>query len=175
MDAKTKRRLLAVRLIKQKQRPAFVRVESWRYKRVHPSWRQARGIDSKTRRKTKNGVKSPEVGYKVPNAIRYLHPSGLKDILITHKEDLEGLSPKVHGVRIAKKLGAKKRIDLIEYARDKGFHILNIGISKEELSEIEKVQPEEKVKESSKKAQIEKIKTKGEKSPETEEEAPKEE
>ena len=60
------KRLFELRKKMKKQRPSFHRVESWRYKRVKTSWRKARGIDSKTRRKNKSGVKSPSVGYRTP-------------------------------------------------------------------------------------------------------------
>ena len=56
------KRLMELRKRMNKKRPSFRRVESWRYKRVKDSWRKARGIDSKTRKKKKSGVKSPTVG-----------------------------------------------------------------------------------------------------------------
>jgi large subunit ribosomal protein L32e len=169
MDAKTKARLLAIRTQKRKIQPRFVRDECWRYKRVSPSWRRARGIDSKTRRKTKNGVVSPQIGFGTPKAVRGLHPSGLEDVLISKKEDLTGLSTKVHGIRVASKLGAKKKIELIEFAREKGFRILNIGLSREDLTDLEVVESSTATKTSAKQAQIEKLKNKSkeeEKAPE---------
>ena len=45
------KRLMELRKNMNKKRPSFRRVESWRYKRVKDSWRKARGIDSKTRKK----------------------------------------------------------------------------------------------------------------------------
>ena len=144
MDLKTKERLLRIRKTKQQQRPSFVRVESWRYKKLKKSgWKKQRGIDNKTRRKTKSGVKSPEPGYRSPKKIRNLHPSGLEDILVMHKEDLESLSPKKHGLRIAHRLGNRKKLDLIEFAREKGFKILNVSISKRDLTELEQPLDEE--------------------------------
>lgn len=170
MDTNTKNRLLAVRAEKKKNQPPFVRMESWRYKRVKSSWRRCKGIDNKTRKKYNNGIVAPDVGYRTPNEVRDLHPCGLEDVLILHKEDLEKLSPEVHGIRISARLGAKKKVDLIEFARGKGFRILNIGLSKKELTDIEKAEEEpEEESSSSKKAQIEKIKSKGKS-----EEAPKE-
>jgi len=52
------KRLIGLRKKINKKRPSFRRVESWRYKRVKDSWRKARGIDSRTRIKSKSGVKS---------------------------------------------------------------------------------------------------------------------
>ena len=132
-----KNRLLELRKIKKRKNPKFRRVESWRYKRVKDSWRKARGIDSQTRKKTKSGVKSPSVGYRGPKKIRGLHPSGYEEVRVTSIEDLEGLSNKKHAIKISGKLGTKKRIPLVEYAQNRGFRILNMGISQRELESFE--------------------------------------
>ena len=135
MSNSEKLRLLRIREMKKKQRPSFVRNESWRYKKLAKSgWRKQRGIDNKTRRKTKNGVRSPEPGFRGPRSVRNLHPSGLEDVLIMHISELDKLDTKIHGVRIAKRLGARKRLALVEEARDRGFNVLNIGLSKIKLA-----------------------------------------
>jgi len=132
-----KKRLIEKRKKMKNKRPSFRRVESWRYKRVKDSWRKARGIDSKTREKRKSGVKSPNVGYRSPKKVRGIHPSGYEEVQVIHKKDLEELNPKVHAIKIARRLGARKRIPLIDYAQHKGFKILNLGISQQELDELE--------------------------------------
>ncbi|TXT58343.1 MAG: 50S ribosomal protein L32e [Promethearchaeota archaeon] len=132
-----KEKLLELRKKMKKKRPKFRRVESWRYKRVKDSWRRAKGIDSQTRKKTKSGVKMPNVGYRTPKEIRGLHPSGYEEVRVITKDDLDGLSPKKHALKISGRLGAKKRIGLIEYAQNRGFKILNLGISQRELEELE--------------------------------------
>jgi len=133
----TQKRLLELRKKNNKKRPSFRRVESWRLKRVKDSWRKARGIDSKTRRKTKTGVKSPTVGYRNPKKVRGLHPSGYEEVRIFNKNDLVGLNNKKHAIRISGKLGAKKRISLIDYVQNRGFKVLNVGISQRELASLE--------------------------------------
>lgn len=133
----TQKRLLELRKKNNKKRPSFRRVESWRLKRVKDSWRKARGIDSKTRRKTKTGVKSPTVGYRNPKKVRGLHPSGYEEVRIFNKNDLVGLNNKKHAIRISGKLGAKKRISLIDHVQNRGFKVLNVGISQRELASLE--------------------------------------
>ena len=134
-----KERLLEIRKRMKKKRPSFRRVESWRYVRVKDSWRKARGIDSQTRKKTKTGVRSPSVGYRSPKKIRGLHPSGYKEVRINNKNDMEmlNLSPKKHAIKISGRLGSKKRLDLIDYAQKRNFHVLNLGISQKEMEEFE--------------------------------------
>jgi len=131
------RRLFEIRKKMKKQRPSFNRVESWRYKRVKASWRKARGIDSKTRRKNKAGVKSPSVGYRTPKKIRGIHPSGYEEVRVFTMKDLDKLNKNKQALKISSKLGAKKRIMLVEAAQRKGFKVLNLGISQQELESFE--------------------------------------
>ncbi|MFX1392541.1 MAG: 50S ribosomal protein L32e [Promethearchaeota archaeon] len=138
MDQTTKR-LLKLRKKMDKKRPSFKRVESWRYVRVKDSWRKARGIDSQTRKKTKTGIKSPSIGYRTPKKIRGLHPSGFEEVRINNKDEIKrlNLSPKKHVLKISRRLGSKKRLELIDYAQKRNFRILNIGISQKEMEEFE--------------------------------------
>ena len=132
-----KERLLEIRKNMKKKKPSFRRVESWRYVRVKDSWRKARGIDSQTRKKTKSGVKSPSVGYRTPKKIRGLHPSGYQETRVEMLSDLEKLNPKKHALKIARRLGAKKRIEIIDQAQKRNFKILNIGVTQREMEEYE--------------------------------------
>ena len=131
------KRLIELRKKMNKKRPSFRRVESWRYVRVKDSWRKARGIDSRTRKKSKSGVKSPSVGYRGPKKIRGLHPSGYEEVRVVTIDDLNNLNNKKHAIKISTKLGVKKRIHLIDYAQSRGFKVLNIGISQGEIDSLE--------------------------------------
>ncbi len=131
------KRLIELRKKINKKRPSFRRVESWRYVRVKDSWRKARGIDSRTRIKSKSGVKSPSPGYRGPKKIRGLHPSGYEEVRVVTIDDLSTLNNKKHAIKISTQLGVKKRIRLIDYAKNRGFKVLNIGISQGEMDSLE--------------------------------------
>ena len=133
------KRLMELRKKNNKKRPTFRRVESWRYKRVKDSWRKARGIDSKTRKKKKLGVKSPTIGYRGPKKVRHLHPSGYEEVRITTPDDLKNCNKNKHALKIDGKLGAKKRIALMDYCQKRGFKILNLGISQKEIELLEEL------------------------------------
>jgi len=133
------KRLMELRKNISQKRPSFRRVESWRYKRVKDTWRKARGIDSKTRKKKKSGVKSPTVGYRGPKKVRGLHPSGYKEVRITTIDDLKNLNKNKHALKISGKLGAKKRIALTDYCQRRGFKILNLGVSQKEIELLEQM------------------------------------
>jgi len=133
------KRLMELRKKMNKKRPSFRRVESWRYKRVKDSWKKARGIDSKTRKKKKSGVKSPTVGYRTPKKVRGLHPSGYEEVRVTTIQDLNNLNKNRHAIKISSKLGSKKRVTLIDYCQKRGFKILNLGISQKEIERLEAI------------------------------------
>lgn len=115
----------------------------------------------------------PRVGYMTPAAVRGLHPSGYTDNVIISVAELEKLDPKVDGVRIARCLGGRKRLALVEACREKGYKILNISVDREAV-EAEVVAEEAPVTEekSLKQKHIESIREKqaqGENAEETEE------
>ena len=131
------KRLMKLRKKINKKRPSFRRVESWRYKRVKDPWRKARGIDSKTRKKKKSGVRSHSVGYRVPKKVRGLHPSGYEEVRVTTLSDIKNLNNRKHALKISGKLGTKKRIALVDYCQKRGFKVLNLGVSQKEIESLE--------------------------------------
>ena len=124
------------------KRPEFVRQESWRYVRVKPSWRRPRGKDSKMRLQVKGWPPLVKIGYRTPKDYRGLHPSGYKEVLVYRPEDLQGLNPEVHAIRIASSVGIRKRLLIVEEARKLGLKILNPPRIMEEVEEVEVVRPE---------------------------------
>jgi len=117
--------LLKLRAEIASRRPEFVRQESWRYKRLKPSWRKPKGIDSKMRLQVKGWPKIVKVGYRGPAAVRGLHPSGFRDVLVYNVSDLLRLNPETDAARIAHTVGAKKRLEILAKAKELGIKVLN--------------------------------------------------
>ncbi|MHA1712555.1 MAG: 50S ribosomal protein L32e [Candidatus Ranarchaeia archaeon] len=105
--------------------PVFKRGESDRYVRIPSSWRYPKGIDNKSREKRKGWPVQPGIGYRNPRVLRGLHPSGLKDRLVYRPEDLVSLDPDVYGVRIAKTVGIRKRLAILDKADELGLIVFN--------------------------------------------------
>jgi len=112
-------------------KPAFNRQESWRYKRVKPAWRRARGVTSKIRKEEAGWPAKVKVGYGTATATKGLHPRGLQERLIHRLSELEGLDPKVHIIRISARVGERKRLTMLDEMRQRSFHIANPGKQEE--------------------------------------------
>ena len=117
--------MLSLRKLLAKNRPKFLRQESWRYKRLGPSWRKPRGTDSKMRLEKRGWPKIVKTGYRGPKAVRGLHPSGFNDILIHNEQELNALNPASDAARLSSSIGARKREILLKIAKSKGLRVLN--------------------------------------------------
>lgn len=122
---------------------AFNRQESWRYKRVKPAWRRARGVTSRIRKEEAGWPPKVKVGYGTKAATRGLHPSGLQERLIHRLSELEGLDPKIHIIRISRRVGERKRLPLLDEIRHRNFHIANPGKKEEKPVTTEEPTAEE--------------------------------
>ena len=109
----------------RKNRPRFLRQESWRYIRVGDAWRRPKGIDSKMRKAKKGWPSLVKVGFRGPAKARELHPSGFRDVLINTLNELEKLNPDTDAVRLASGLGARKRRKILDRADELGLKVLN--------------------------------------------------
>ncbi len=120
------KRALKIREAQKKKMPDFVRSDSWKVKRLEDSgWRKPKGLDNKMRIERKGWPPRVKIGYRKIKEARYLHPSGLEEVLVHNVKELNGLDPKVHIVRIASSVGKKKRAEIIEKAREMGIKVAN--------------------------------------------------
>jgi len=141
------RRLLRIRKSKKKY---FVHPYVWRRKRIRERWRKPRGIDNKIRMQFKEYPPLVKIGYRGPKAVRYLHPSGKEEVLVYNVQDLYNIDPQTQVVRIARTVGIKKRLRIINFANKFGIRVLNlgraeayIGFGEEEVEKTEETELEE--------------------------------
>ena len=149
-------KVLKLRERAKKQKPSFVRQESWRYKRLKENWRKPRGLDNKMRRKIKGWPPTVNVGYRGPKATRGLHPSGYKEVLAYNTKDLEEIDPKTQAIRIAHTVGKRKRAKILVESRKRKITILNLKEVKEVAEEKELTEEKEK-EEKLKKEKVEEV------------------
>jgi large subunit ribosomal protein L32e len=117
--------LLEVRRRIKARTPKFERFESWRYVRIHEPWRKPKGVDNHMRLSARGWPHLVKVGYRVPKAVRYLHPSGYRDVLVHNLSELEKLSSDRDAARIGATVGRRKKIEIANRARELGIRVLN--------------------------------------------------
>ncbi len=118
-------KMLEVRRKIKERTPYFRRFESWRYARIDYPWRKPKGVDNHQRLSVKGWPHLVKIGYRVPKEVRYLHPSGYRDILIHNVKELEALLPDTDAARFAAGVGKRKRIELATRAKELGIRVLN--------------------------------------------------
>ena len=112
--------------INSKKHPVFRGRFGGRFKRRKSNekwdkWRRPRGIDIIF--KNEDGA-LPKIGYRVPKKFRFLHPSGLKEITVSNLTELKQVKERV-AVRFFGKIGKRKRIEMIKFAKEQKLKVLN--------------------------------------------------
>lgn len=110
-------------MVRKKQK--FLRQSAKAYKRLGLKWRRPQGSQSKLREGRKSKGKLPSPGYRKPKVLRYLHPSGFKEVLIYNVKNLEKIDPKKEVVKIAHSVGKKKREEISKKAGELKIKVLN--------------------------------------------------
>lgn len=118
-----KTRLLKVR---SRERRDFKRHDLHKKKKLDDKWRRPRGLHNKMRKHIRAKGRYVKSGFGSPCAVRGLHASGYKEILVTSpKVDLAKLDPSECAIRIASTIGKKKRLIIEERARELELKVLN--------------------------------------------------
>jgi len=122
LDENTER-LLAER--RTTSMPQFNRQDHHKKKRVSTSWRKPRGQLSKQRKGIKGKGDTVQAGFRTPKAVRGLHPSGFEEVRVHNVDDLDGVDGDTEAVRIASKVGGRKRERIEDEAEDRQIKVLN--------------------------------------------------
>jgi large subunit ribosomal protein L32e len=110
----------------KKRQPAFVVKETHNTVRVKARWRYPRGRHSQVRQEHKGKPALVRIGYGSPRVLRGLHPSGLEPVLVKNKNDLKSINTEKQGAIFSAKLGAKKKLSLLEMANKEKITIFNV-------------------------------------------------
>ncbi len=118
-------RLLKVRKRQKSKKPNFIQTDQHKKKRLKKYWRRPKGLQNKKRRYILGKGEMARVGFGSPVAVKGLHPSGFQDVLMSRVQDLDELDPSTQAVRIARTVGQRKRMEIVNKARSLGLKILN--------------------------------------------------
>lgn len=66
-----------------------------------------------------------KIGYKLSKSVRGLHPSGFVEIVVRNPIEMENLDPTNNAVRIAARVGRRKREKILARAKELGIRVLN--------------------------------------------------
>ncbi|MDP3881636.1 MAG: eL32 family ribosomal protein [Nanoarchaeota archaeon] len=109
----------------------FLRADTFRYKRIGShsrkllKWRRPRGKQNKLRLKRTGHPQQPSIGFGTSRSqsgkIRNLVPMNINNL-----KDLEKAS-KDNILIISRRIGAKKKLEIIKIAEEKKIQVFNIG------------------------------------------------
>ena len=102
----------------------FLREDTNKQKNLKLKWRKPTGRHSKLRQNQAGHWKMPSPGFKRPIVDRYKHPSGLYIEVVSNIGQLSNLKGK--GALISSTLGLKKKMLLLEKAKELKITILNV-------------------------------------------------
>lgn len=121
----------------KKKKPKFVMQDAHKKRRLKKKWRKPRGSDSKVRYKLRGYSRRVSIGYKTPKIIFGLNKDGLKGVLVKSLKDLDKIKQDFEAAIISKKIGAKKKIEIIKQAKNKSIKIINIKDGDAYIKKIE--------------------------------------
>ncbi len=129
--------LLKLRKQLKRRKPWFVVKEShYRGGRVKVRWRYPIGRHSGVRQEHKGKPALVRIGYGSPRAVRGLHASGLLPIVVSCERDLLQVNSQHSGAVLARTLGMKKRLELLNIALQKKISVLNVKSISQEIEKI---------------------------------------
>ena len=111
----------------KKRTKKFMKHQSELFKRVDPSWRKPRGIDSRVRRKFKGSIPHPSVGYGSDKITRNIHPHGFKSVVVSNVAELEMLMMhnRTYAATVSKSVSSRVRREIIERAEQLAIRVSN--------------------------------------------------
>ncbi len=110
---------------KKKKKPKFLREEMYKVQKLKAVWRRRRGIDSKKAEEKRGKGESPKIGYKKPDSMIGIDPSGYYPVIIHNHKELKALNPVIDAAIIAGAVGRRKRNEIIKMANELRITILN--------------------------------------------------
>jgi large subunit ribosomal protein L32e len=99
----------------------FLPREHKKRKKLKNRWRKPKGYHSKSRRKERHAPKMPGFGYRTPKVER-------KEIIVVH--NMEELEQSSGIVQIARRVGLKKKMEMLKVAEKLKIRISNVNLER---------------------------------------------
>lgn len=130
------KKLLELREKIKKKKPKFIRQNKSK-KSLEEKWRQPKGMHSSLRKKRLGKGKHPSPGYSSPKAVRGLHKTGLKQVVVNNVPELTKLDAKTEGAVIHARVGKKKKVEMLKEAEKQKITVLNVKDPKTFIKNVE--------------------------------------
>jgi large subunit ribosomal protein L32e len=147
----SKEKLIEVRKNIKRRKPTYKRVQSHQFPKLSEvKWRRPKGKGNKVRRGRAGKPSKPEVGFKSPKLVRGLSPNGFREVIISNLNDLKKINIKEEIAIISSRMGGKKKLDCLKYAKESKIKLGNIKSIDESIKLLTKEKKSEKTKETKK-------------------------
>ncbi len=122
----------------KKKKPEFIK-QDYKLKKIKRNWRKPKGIDSKMRLRFRGNSKIVSPGYGSPVEVKGLHSSGLKMVFVASPAELEKVNKDKEGIIIRSGVGQRKRVEIINKAKEKGIRVLSVKDSEAFLKKVSEI------------------------------------
>ncbi len=112
-------------MMNPKKKPKFRRWLSQRFVRLKTGWRRPKGMHSKIRIRERAKIVMPIIGFGAPRALRGLHPSGFREVMVHNVNDLKKIDAKKDAARISHGVSERKRQEIAKQAAELKIKVLN--------------------------------------------------
>ncbi|MBD3304689.1 50S ribosomal protein L32e [Candidatus Woesearchaeota archaeon] len=120
------------------RKPNYFREDHHKKKAVDKnSWRGPRGRHSKMRHGFQGHRATLEVGYGSPMEVRGLHSSGLLPVVVCNIADMAALDKSKQAAIVSARVGTKKKVGLVNKAKELGINIINVKDADAFLKKVE--------------------------------------
>lgn len=111
----------------KKRTKRFKRHQSDLFKRVKPSWRKPHGIDSCVRRRFRDTLRMPKIGYGNNKKFRHVLPNGKKKFLVRNISEIDVLlmHKNEYCAELARTLSSRTRRAILLKADELGVKVTN--------------------------------------------------
>ncbi|AAK41002.1 50S ribosomal protein L32e [Saccharolobus solfataricus] len=127
-----RKKIYVIRQKLKAKKPKFLRYDSDKFYRLgrQEKWRRPYGRDNKTRLKVRGFPAIVSVGYRLPKKVRGFHPSGLRQVIVHNVNELVKVQNQKDNVivTISSSVGFKKRLEILNKARELGLKVSNEGV-----------------------------------------------
>ena len=128
---------------RKSRKPKFIRQDTNKLKRLRTHWRKPKGIHSKLRNHFKGHRSNVSVGWKSSCDSRGLI-NGLQCTVVFTLNQIVGINPSTQGISIGSSVGYRKRLTLINKAKELGINIINIKDVDKYISDMNAKREEKK-------------------------------